>query len=187
MQIGDFRFITSNRGLAACLAVLGVPFKEKVPITNEYGEQNQVPQVPFGHPRWRAGRLKWHLEAVSQSWTVNGKPIMPKAIVTEYHSGKAAGSIEERFKAMDESLGAGNIPEASSAWLALKNDMPYILAGFIGAAEKTRERIFMPMLKAAYEQEKTTGLSINMITIAEGAGEIHTSVNPSEAVKDSML
>lgn len=187
MTIGEFRFVVSNRGLAACLATLGIPFKQTVPITMEYGENNPVPKVPFGHPRWKAGRIKWYMEAATESWKINGHPIAPSTLTKAYYSGEAATRIGTRIKAIDDAFQVGNADEAAKAWLNLKNDMPLILAGFIKFAEDNRVKIFMPMIKAAYEEEKITGKSINMITIQENEGEIHTSINPTDEVKENML
>lgn len=187
MQIGDFRFSTSLRGLAACLATLGVPLKSSVPIANQYTPERPVPQVPFGHQRWYPGRIHWFFEAVSQSWSSAGKPVTPKLLTKAYHRRDEANRLEERFKDLDDALQAGDLNRASVAWLVIKNEMPYAMAGMIGAAMDNYQKIWMPLLKEAYEEEKRTGLTINMVSVPNQDGHIYTTPNPTDEVKDAML
>lgn len=180
--------MTSSRGLAACLATLGVPFKNPVPITNEYSDTNPVPSVPCGHPRWRPGKVQWHFEDRSNEWTSGGNPVTPKTLTkafhaplkdleSEFHSAALAGSLEAKFKALDDALNAGNINGVGTAWLAIKNDMPFVLAGYIGIALRNYLMIWLPMLKKGWTQ----------LSIASGEGQCNLSTNPSESVKKALL
>jgi hypothetical protein len=177
MQIGDFRFITDNRDLAAALWTLGVPAKNPVPITNEYTPENPKPPFPVGHARWRPGDVKWHFESVTAGWTVAGCPIQPKALTTAFFKGKGADSLQSHMKALDDAFTARDINAAQVAWNALRNDLPFVLMSYLGIAAKNRILIWLPMLKKAWTQT----------TLPSGNGQCHLSTNPSEAVKSALL
>lgn len=187
MKIGEFRFHTTNRGLAACLATLGVPLKQEVPILNCYSERKPVPKFPFGHPRWYAGKMKWFFEAASESCFKAGKPIMPNEITKAYYATDEATNIDKNIALLDAAFLSGNVTEAARHWLLFKDMMPFVIAGFIRRAMDNRERLFLPLLKEAYEQQKKTGKGPDVVSVSEGESETHTSTNPSETVKQNLL
>jgi hypothetical protein len=187
MKIGDFRFQTTNRGLAACLATLGVPLKQKIPVVNCYSERKPVPKVPFGHPRWYAGSIRWFFEAASETCFRAGKPIMPNELTKAYYSAEAAAKLDAGIAAIDAVLAAGNHNEVLRLWALHKDSLPLVMAGFIRRAMDNRERLFLPLLKEAYEEEKKTGRGPDIVTVSDGEGEIHTTKNPSETVKETLL
>lgn len=177
MKIGEFRFWTDHRGLAACLATLGVPFKNPIPITNEYSPEVPKPNFPIGHPGWRPGKIKWWFEATSEIWKSAGKEIKPKDLTKAFFDGKAALAFPEQINALNEAFRAKDMIRAETAWNALRDALPFVLAGFMATLVKNYLLIWLPMLKKAWTQ----------ITIPSGQGHIHLSTNPTEEVKKAFL
>ncbi len=177
IPIGDFRFITDQRGLAACLVTMGIRFKNPVPITNEYTPENPKPNFPVDHPRWRPGKVKWHFESVTDHWLSADKPIKPKALTSAYFDGKGAENLHTHIKVLEEAFKANDINAAQVAWLTLKNDLPFVLASYMGIMVKNYLLVWLPMLKKAWTQT----------SIPSGNGQCNLSTNPTEEVKNAML
>lgn len=177
MKIGEFRFLTPDRSLAACLATMGVPFKQSVPITNEYSENRPVPQVPCGHPSWRPGRVTWHFESISDTWEHCGRPILPKDITVAFRKGEEANNFAASIKQMDGLMELGDINLIRREWLLFRESLPFVIAGYINTALENYRIIWLPMLKKAWTQ----------ITTKNGEGDIHTSTNPTNEVREKLL
>lgn len=187
MHIGESFFQTTNRGLAAALATMGFPLKKNVPVINSYSERKPVPKFPFGHPKWYFGTLRWRFEMVSETSESAGKSCLTNKITREYYDGTEAKKLDDYTKALDDAIKAKDIAAIGQAWLKLKDAMPYILAGYMKFHEANRERLVMPLLKQAYDQEKETGLSIDMVSVSEDETEVHMGKNPTETVKEKLL
>lgn len=187
MHIGESFFQTTNRGLAACLGCLGFPLKKNTPIINNYSERKPVPKFPFGHPKWYYGTLLWRYEMASETCESAGKSCLTNKITREFYNGTEAKKLDDYVKVLDDAVKGKDIAAIGQAWLKLKDAMPYILAGHMGFHEANRERIVMPLLKLAYDQEKKTGLSIDIVSVSEDESEVHTGKNPSEVVKEKLL
>ena len=155
---------------------MGTPPKNPVPITMEYTPENPKPDFPVGHPRWRPGKVKWWFESESH-WTSADKPVLPNAITSAYWNAKAAMAFGDRIKAVDDAFASGDINASRLAWLTLKNDLPFVLAGYMGIMVKNYLLCWLPMLKKAY----------TLTSIPSGSGEIHTSTNPTDEVEEAML
>lgn len=187
MQIGESFFQTTNRGLAAALATLGFPLKKEVPVINSYSERKPVPKAPFGHPRWYPGTLRWRFEISSTESESAGKPVLTNKVTREFYDGSEALKLDGYVKALDDAIAAKDQQAIATAWLHLKNALPYILAGYMKFHEANRERLFLPLLKEAYEQQKLTGKGPDIVSVSEGATETHMSSNPTEKLKETLL
>ena len=53
--------------------------------------------------------------------------------------------------------------------------------------EANRERLFLPLLKEAYDQAKKTGSGPDIVSVQDGATENHVTKNPSESVREALL
>ena len=129
MHIGDSFFQTTNRGLAACLATLGFPLKKDAPIINCYSERKPVPAVPFGHPRWYPGTLRWRFEVASDEAESAGKPILTKKATREFYDGAEAAKLDEYIADIDKAIAAKDHQSFAVAWMRLKDALPFVLAG----------------------------------------------------------
>ncbi len=127
--------------------------------------------------RWRPGKVKWHFEATTDHWLSADKPIKPKALTSAYFSGKGADNLQAHIKTLEAALESRDINAAKAAWLALKNDLPFVLASYLGIMAKNYLLVWLPMLKRAWTQT----------TLPSGQGEMHMSTNPTEEVKSAML
>lgn len=179
--IGDFRWWTDSRGLAATVATLGVPFKNPVPITNEYSPENPKPSVSCGHPAWRPGKVKWWFTEASDVWNTSDRgqivAVRPKDICVAFFNGKAASDFPAQIKELNEAFTAKDMARAQLAWNALRDALPFVLAGFMAMLVKNYLLIWLPMLKKAWTQT----------TIPNGEGHIHMSTNPTDEVKNAFL
>lgn len=184
MQIADFRWWTDHRGLAATVATLGVPLKDgktMPPCTNEYTPENPKPQVPPGHPQWRPGNVKWWFCEASETWNTTERgqvvAVKPKHITSAFFNGKAAQDFPSQIKELNEAFAAKDMAKAQASWNALRDALPFVLAGYMAMLVKNYLLLWMPLLKKAWTQ----------VTIPSGQGHIHVSTNPSEQVKNAML
>lgn len=155
---------------------MGVPPKNPVPITNEYTPEEPKPDYPVGHSRWRPGKVKWYFESESH-WTAADKPISPKSITSAYWDGKAASVFGDRIKAVEDAFRGNDLNACRIAWLALRNDLPFVMAGYMGIMVKNYLLCWIPMLKKAWTQT----------TLPSGNGNCHMSTNPTDEVKEAML
>jgi hypothetical protein len=179
------------------LATLGVPFKNPVPITNEYTDKIPVPKAQPGQKGWYPGEVTWHFDSASQSWESQGKPVTPKLFTSAYIDGvkgikdlenefagvQPAATIEERFAAIEAAIESGNVNNVRVAWLTFRNEMPFILARFIGIAIRNYLVVWWPMLTT---KDKEGNFAWSQISVPSGNGQFNTSTRPTDEVKEMI-